>query len=176
MKRSTRDRSRATNKAALALLACSTYAACSRAPFKHAAAIDSMPNSPPAVLIARPVSTHARAYVIIIKKCADAWLDTDWFGTDTELVQREQRARRRARCPSLPHTCWAALLACDFRGWACASTVDAIDSAPSTGTGTHLSAVPVDEVHRVQCDAGPPGEPSRRLSPDFRKSLDLHRG
>ena len=58
-----------------------------------------------------------------------------------------------------------------LRGWACASTVDAIDSAPSTGTGTHLSAVPVDEVHRVPCDAGPPREPSRDVSPISRKSL-----
>ena len=44
-----------------------------------------------------------------------------------------------------------------------------------TPTGTHLSAVPVDEVHRVPCDAGPPREPSRDVSPDFRKSLHFHR-
>ena len=89
-------------------------------------------------------------------------------------TDRAQGARRRARCPSLPHTCRAAHRHRQTEGSACASTVDAIDSASSTGTGTYLSAVPVDGAHRVPCDAGPPREPSRRVCSLFRKSKRFH--
>ena len=48
-------------------------------------------------LLRTPARTYARAHVSINTACSHAWLEAGRRGSDTSGVQREQRARRRAK-------------------------------------------------------------------------------
>ena len=90
-------------RASLALLACSTCKARPDTPPKHAAAVDSLSNSPQPVLLTHPESTHDRAHVSIMRTCSDAWLKAGRLRTYTRKDQRGQREHHRAQPTPLPY-------------------------------------------------------------------------
>ena len=89
---------------------------------------------------------HARAHVSINMPCSDAWLEAGMRGSDTSGEQREQRERRRARWPSMPHTCWPRCSAPQNEGAHHSSAVQYFCTGSSTGSGRHLSSLPVEQA------------------------------
>ena len=83
-------------------------------------------------------------------------------------AHRAQRDRARATPPTAQRVRLARCCRRCAGGLHSSAAVEAFSSGPSTRTGAYLGLVPVEEAHRVPCDAEAAREPSRPLRQNSR--------
>ena len=135
-------------------------------------------NSPAHATIARPESTHDRATVhmcehhVNVLRCMIrcAWLKAGRLRTDPKQEQQGQRERRRVQPPSFSHAGRSAARPKQNEGAQHSSAVQSFCTGSSTGSGRHLSPLPVEEAGCMACDAEARHEPSRSVCSISRKS------
>ena len=101
--------------------------------------------------------------------CSHVWLEAGRRGTDTEGVQREQRARRRARWPPLPRTCGKAAQRSPTQGPSKSARVQRLRSRLGVCTSPSVPALHTLLRFGMACEAEALPGPSRSVCRFSRK-------